>query len=35
VVHPEGVHAFDIPNDDDVSRAIIRRIAEFIGSHLT
>ncbi len=34
MLHPEGLHAFDILNDDDTSRAIIRRTAEFIGSHL-
>jgi hypothetical protein len=31
----EGVYAFDVENDDDTSRAIIRQVAvEFIGCHL-
>lgn len=34
VTHPEGVHGFDIRNDDETSRAIIRQVVEFIGSHL-
>jgi dienelactone hydrolase len=32
--HPEGAHGFDILNDDDTARAIIRRCVEFIASHL-
>ena len=32
--HPKGVHAFDILNDDDTSRAIIRQSLEFIAAHL-
>ncbi len=34
VTHPEGVHGFDIRNDDDTSRTIIRQVVEFVGSHL-
>ena len=34
MTHPEGVHAFDILNDDETSRAIIRQVVEFIASHL-
>lgn len=34
MTHPDGVHAFDILNDGDTSRAIIRRAMEFITSHL-
>jgi acetyl esterase/lipase len=34
VAHPEGAHAFDILNDDETSRAIIRQTVEFIGAHL-
>ena len=32
--HPEGVHGFDIQNDDDTSRAIIRQVVEFLGKYL-
>lgn len=31
--HPEGEHAFDLMNDNDRSRAIIRRTIEFIREH--
>jgi acetyl esterase/lipase len=34
LTHPEGVHGFDTENDDDTSRAIIRRVVEFIAGHL-
>jgi acetyl esterase/lipase len=32
--HPEGLHGFDVLNDDDISRAIIRGCVEFIAHHL-
>jgi len=32
--HPKGLHAFDIQNDDDTSRAIIQQSLEFIAAHL-
>ena len=32
--HPKGLHAFDILNDDDTSRAIIRQSLEFIAKRL-
>jgi acetyl esterase/lipase len=32
--HPEGLHGFDILNDDDTSRRIIRDAIEFMRSHL-
>jgi acetyl esterase/lipase len=32
--HPEGVHGFDIQNDDDTSRMIIRQVVEFVGRYL-
>jgi acetyl esterase/lipase len=34
VTHPEGLHGFDILNDDDNSRAIIRQTVAFIRTHL-
>jgi len=34
VDHPTGQHGFDIMNDDDTSRAIIRQSVEFMKSHL-
>lgn len=33
--HPEGHHAFDILDDDERSREIIRRSLEFMRVHLT
>jgi acetyl esterase/lipase len=33
MAHPEGIHGFDIMNNDDRSRAIIRRTFEFIREH--
>lgn len=33
MTHAEGVHGFDVLNDDDRSRAIIRRTFEFIRGH--
>jgi acetyl esterase/lipase len=32
--HPSGEHAFDIRNDDDTSRDIIRRTLDFVKQHL-
>ena len=32
--HPTGEHAFDIRNDDDTSREILRRTLSFIERHL-
>ena len=32
--HPEGRHGFDILDDDDRSKAIIRRTVEFLRDHL-
>lgn len=32
--HPNGEHAFDIRNDDDTSREILRRTVSFIERHL-
>jgi hypothetical protein len=34
IAPPEGVHGFDVENDDATSRAIIRQAVEFIGQHL-
>lgn len=34
LTHENGVHAFDIRNDDDRSRGIIEQTMEFIKSHL-
>jgi acetyl esterase/lipase len=34
MTHPHGVHGFDIENDDDMSRAIIRQAVKFIAGHL-
>lgn len=33
LAHPNGEHGFDIVNDDDRSRAIIRRTIEFVREH--
>ncbi len=33
--HPEGGHAFDISDDTDATRDVIRRILEFLAAHLT
>lgn len=35
MTHPEGVHGFDIMNDDERSRAIIRRTIEFVKEHVS
>jgi dienelactone hydrolase len=32
--HPKGHHAFDIRDDDDTSREILRRTMSFIKRHL-
>lgn len=32
--HPEGEHAFDIRNDDETSREIVRQTLKFVGRHL-
>ena len=33
--HPAGVHGFDVENDDERSREIIRAALEFMKMHLT
>jgi dienelactone hydrolase len=35
VNHPDGHHAFDIVDDTDGSRRVIRRVLAFLGEHLT
>jgi acetyl esterase/lipase len=35
VVHPTGVHAFDLLNDDDTSRDIVKQTLTFLATHLT
>ena len=32
--HPTGPHAFDVLEDSDTSRAVIRRVVEFLRGHL-
>ncbi len=32
--HPTGPHAFDILEDSDASRAVIRRVVQFLRDHL-
>ncbi len=32
--HPSGPHAFDLMDDSETSRQIVRRILEFLRSHL-
>jgi acetyl esterase/lipase len=32
---PDGHHAFDVLDDDDASRAAIRRVLDFLREHLT
>jgi dienelactone hydrolase len=34
VVVPDGHHAFDVLDDDDASRAAIRRVLGFLSEHL-
>lgn len=34
VEHPTGPHAFDVLEDSDASRAVIRRVVEFLRDHL-
>ena len=34
VEHPTGAHAFDVLEDSDTSRAVIRRVAEFLRNRL-
>jgi hypothetical protein len=33
--HPDGRHAFDILDDDDPSREMIKASLEFMSAHLT
>ncbi|HUJ12362.1 MAG TPA: dienelactone hydrolase family protein [Thermoanaerobaculia bacterium] len=35
MAHPNGEHGFDLLNDDDRSRAIIRRTIDFIREHVS
>jgi len=35
LVHPTGMHAFDLLNDDDTSRDIIKQTLTFLATHLT
>jgi len=35
IEHPEGVHGFDIWNDDDTSREIIRQAVQFMRKYLS
>lgn len=34
VEHPTGPHAFDVLDDSDTSRDVIRRVVAFLGGHL-